>query len=363
MNGKIDIQYHKTKDNEKLLQEILDKSIDGNKIFGTSFAIKKDSLTWSGVSGDMSIDQKYFIASTTKLFTTAIVLHLQSIKKLSLNDKINQYLSESVLLGLHVYEGADYSSDLTISHLLSHTSGLPDYFQGKNVDGKSLEDVLLKGSDQTWTFEQVLEKVKSMNPLFTPGAKNKASYSDTNFQLLGKIIEIITNKTYSENCEAIIIIPLNLKNTYLYTNSTDKRPKTMYYRSGLLDIPKAMSSFGADGGIVSTSPEMLLFIEAFFTGKFFPINYIERIKKWNTLFLTMQTGIGIQKFKLPWIFNPLGTIPVFIGHSGLSGALAFYSPKENLFIVGTVNQVGNSDLSFKIMIKLAHKILKTLKLQ
>jgi hypothetical protein len=48
----------------------------------------------------------------------------------------------------------------------------------------------------------------------------------------------------------------------------------------------------------------------------------------------------------------------FLGHSGLSGALAYYSPKENIFVVGTVNQVAHPDISFKTMIKLTQIIMK-----
>jgi CubicO group peptidase (beta-lactamase class C family) len=69
----------------------------------------------------------------------------------------------------------------------------------------------------------------------------------------------------------------------------------------------------------------------------------------------MQSGVGLHLFKLPWMFNPTGAVPVFIGHSGLSGALAYYSPKENMFIVGTVNQIAHPDMSFKTMIKLVSK--------
>jgi hypothetical protein len=72
----------------------------------------------------------------------------------------------------------------------------------------------------------------------------------------------------------------------------------------------------------------------------------------------MQSGLGIHLFKLPWIFNPTGLIPYFIGHSGLSGALAFYSPKENLYIAGTVNQIAYPDISFKTMIKLTQIVLR-----
>lgn len=344
--------------NEKNLQSILDKTVDEKKIFGTSFAIKKDTFTWCGSSGNIAFDQPYFIASVTKLFTTAVILNLSFKGKLSLEDKISKHLNGSILNGLHNYNGVDYSSDLTIVQLLSHTSGLPDYFQNKGPMEKSLEDEITQGNDQFWTFEQAIERTRAMKPLFIPGAKGKAHYSDANFQLLGKIIENITGKPYSKNVEELITTPLQLNHTYLYQDSTDRKPKSLYYKSKPLNIPKAMTSFGSDGGIVSTSPDMLVFIEAFFKGKLFPYDYLESLQKWNKIFFPLQSGIGIHRLKLPWIFNPAGTIPAFIGHSGLSGALAFYSQRENLFITGTVNQVAHPDLSFRLMIKLTQNILK-----
>lgn len=346
-----------TKQHEKF-QSILNKTVDSSKVFGTSFAFKKDTLIWHGSSGNMNVDQPYFIASTTKLFTTAIILKLRAEGRLSIDDKIGKYIDTSTLTRLHVYKGRDYSQELTIKHLLSHTSGLPDYFQDKGSNGKSLEDELIGGKDQSWTFDQIIERTKSITPLFAPGTKGKAHYSDANFQLLGKIIENITKMSYSENCKVLIIQPLGLTKTYLYQDSTDRTPMTLYYKSKELNIPQAMTSFGADGGIVSTSSDMLVFIEAFFKGKLFPSSYIDELQEWNKIFFPMQSGIGIHLFKLPWIFNPTGAVPYFIGHSGLSGALAYYSPEENIFIVGTVNQVAHPDISFKTMIKLTQQIKK-----
>jgi len=343
---------------EKSLQAILDQTVDNKKVFGTSFAIKKDTLVWTGASGNLSIDQPYFIASTTKLFTTAIILKLRAEGKLSLDDKISKYMDTSILSGLHIYKGKDYSEELTIKHLLSHTSGLPDYFQGKGTSGKSLENEITTGNDQFWTFEQAIERTKTMKPLFSPGATGKANYSDANFQLLGKIIERITHKSFAEICKEFIIHPLGLTKTYLYQDSTDKTPKTLFYKNNALNIPQAMTSFGADGGMVSTSNDMLIFIESFFTGKLFPKENINELQEWNKIFFPMKSGIGIHLFKLPWIFNPTGAVPYFIGHSGLSGALAYYSPKENIFVVGTVNQVAHPDISFKTMIKLTQQIMK-----
>ena len=347
-----------TTEKEKSLQALLDKVVDGKKVFGTSFAFKKDTETWQGASGNLTTDRPYFIASTTKLFTTAIIMKLRAEGKLSLEDKISKYIDASILSGLHFYKGKDYSQELTIRHLLSHTSGLPDYFQDKGASGKSLENELMAGNDQFWTFEESIDRSKKMSPLFVPGTKGKAKYSDANFQLLGKIIETITDKSYAENCQDRIIQPLSLTKTYLYQDATDEKPKMLYHKSKELKIPKAMTSFGPDGGMVSVSADMLVFIEAFFTGKLFPLSYIDELQEWNRIFPPMRAGVGIHLFKLPWIFDPIGAIPYFIGHSGLSGALAFYSPKENIYIAGTVNQTAHPDISYRTMISLTQRILK-----
>lgn len=343
------------------LQSILTKTVDQKKVFGTTFAVQKDSLIWVGAAGNIDSNQNYFIASTTKLFTSAIIFNLIDNNKLNLEDKITKYLDDKILKKLHVYKGREYTQDITIKHLLSHTSGLPDYFQDKDENGESLEKKLMQGKDTKWSFEEAIEISKKIKPHFAPGTKNKAHYSDANFQLLGKIIEVITKKSYSENCKEIIINPLQLNHTYLFPENKTNTPIDLYYKNNPLQIPKAMESFGADGGIVSNSVDMLIFIQAFFTGKIFPEKYIKEMQKWNKIFFPMQSGIGIHLFKLPWIFNPTGAVPYFIGHSGLSGALAYYAPKENLFIVGTVNQVAHPDLSFKTMIKLSLKVMKTYK--
>ncbi len=196
-----------------------------------------------------------------------------------------------------------------------------------------------------------------MKPLFAPGTNKKAHYSDANFQLLGKVIESITQLSYAENCERVIFNPLQLQSTYVYVDATDATPKPLHYKANQLHIPKAMTAWSRRG-IVSTNADMLQFIQAFFTGKLFPERDLAELQQWNKIFFPMESGVGLHRFKLPWIFNPTGAVPLFIGHSGLSGALAFYSPKENLWVVGTVNQVAHPDISFRTMVKLAQVALK-----
>lgn len=338
-------------------QIVLNKLVDKKNVFGTSFSVKYAGQTWQGSAGNITNDQPYYIASTTKLFVTSIILNLHSQGKLQLDDPISKHLDSDIVSGLNRFKGAEYSFQITIRHLMAHTSGIPDYFQDKGRGKSSLENELKSGNDQTWTFDRAVERSKALSPLFPPETKGKAHYSDTNFQLLGKIIENITLKSFAENCDTSIIKPLGMAQTYLYQDDKDTRPINFYFKNNELRIPKAMTSFGPDGGIVSTSAGMLVFIEAFFTGKLFPKEYIASLQQWNRIFFPLESGVGIHRFKLLKIFNPTGSIPEIIGHSGLSGALAFYSPEKDLYIVGTVNQVANPDLSFKTAIKLIQKTL------
>ncbi|HED10247.1 MAG TPA: class A beta-lactamase-related serine hydrolase [Caldithrix abyssi] len=342
----------------KQLQSILERSVDGRNIFGAAFALKKEDFSWAASAGDIAGEQPFFIASTTKLFTTAVILKLRSTGRLSLDDTIGKYLEQAIVNKLHCHKGKDYSAQITIRHLLSHTSGLPDYFLNKGADGRSLKDELLAGKDQYWTFEQAIAKSKAMKPLFVPGSKGKAHYCDTNFQLLGKIVENLSQKSFTEVCREYIFTPLQLENTYMYRDPADNTPIPFYYKDSPLNIPQAMASFGPDGGIVSTTSDMLIFIEAFFSGQLFPAVYQEELTQWNNIFFPLQAGVGIHRLKLPWFFNPTGAIPELLGHSGLSGALAFGHPGKKLYITGTVNQVAYPDKSFKTMIKLVQRALK-----
>ncbi len=337
------------------LQAVIDKAVDQKKVFGVTFGIKKNGQEWHGQAGNFEDAAPFFIGSTTKLFTTALIMKLRAEGKLSLDDFIYRYLDEATIQGLHVYKGEDHSKRIQIRHLLAHTSGLPDYFQGKNQNGSSLEERLTLGNDSNWTFNQAIEGSKSMSPLFAPGAKGKAHYSDTNFQLLGKIIEALTAKSYAENVETHLIRPLGLTETYLYADAEDRRPKVLYFKDKPLEVYQAMASFDPDGGMVSTTSDLLAFGEAFFGGKLFPTAYLAEMQEWNSIFFPLESGIGIHRFKLPWVFNPTGAVPPLIGHSGLSGALLFYSPKDGSLLAGTVNQVAHPDISFRVMIKLLQK--------
>lgn len=340
------------------LQNLLDRTTRNKHLFGISLTVVKGGNTWSGASGNLAADEQFFIASTTKLFTSALIFKLRAAGKLALSDKISNYLPEDVMKGLHIYKGKDYSGEIDIAQLLSHRSGIPDYFLTGRNGKKSLEHEISSGTDVKWDFQHALSWSKEMSPKFKPGQSGKAHYSDTNYQLLEKILEKVYETSYEELITQEICSPLGLKKTYLFTDIEDDRPKHLYFKADSLSIPKAMSSFRADGGIVSSAQELMVFLKAFMNGVLFPQAYINEIQSWNKVFFPLESGIGLQRFKTPWFFSPFKRIPDIIGHSGLSGAFAFYAPEKDIYMTGTVNQVSNPGNSFQLMIKALVQLMK-----
>jgi CubicO group peptidase (beta-lactamase class C family) len=340
------------------LQGTITKVVDSRKVFGISVSVEKGdgSLGFTGAAGNLKVESQYFIASTTKLYITAMVMKMRQLGKLSLEDNLSRYLESQLLENLMIIKGVDYAHAITIRQLLAHTSGLPDYFQQKRSGGKSLQDELTSGKDQRWSFEQVIEDVKKMKPAFKPGEPGKALYSDTNYQLLGRIIEVVIGERLSAILEEHIFDLLDLKQTYLYEDDQDTTPAVMYFKEKPLPIPLAMTSFGPDGGIVSTSGELMRFIKAFFKGELFPAENFVEMKCWNRIFFPLEYGVGLARFKLPRLFSPFKATPELLGHSGLSGAFAFYCPEKDIYLAGTVNQINQPDTSFRFMLQILNNL-------
>jgi CubicO group peptidase (beta-lactamase class C family) len=299
---------------------------------------------------------QYFIASATKLYVTAIVMQLRNEGKVELGTPAANFLDPAVMAGIHINKGVDSSEQITVRELISHTSGIGDYFEGKRADGGThIGDIITQ--DFSWTFDDVLRITKEqLKPKFAPSARGKAYYSDTNFQILGALIEAVTGSSFEQTLHSRIIEPLGLTGTYPFTLETLDRISEVapvLYGKQPLVIPKAMASVRSDGGIVSTAKDGIAFLEAFMRGKLFPSEYLDEMQgTWRRIFASFEYGVGIMRFALPRIFSPFRAVPQMIGHSGASGAVLYYVPKADLFISGTVNQLKNRSLPYNLMIRL-----------
>ena len=101
-----------------------------------------------------------------------------------------------------------------------------------------------------------------LTPKFAPSTPGNAFYSDTNYQLLGAVIEAVTGASYEDALRQRILTPLALAGTYPFTLDTLGRYDSvaaMLYGKQRVAIPQAMASVRADGGIVSTTGDGLTF--------------------------------------------------------------------------------------------------------
>ncbi|MCL2445862.1 MAG: beta-lactamase family protein [Oscillospiraceae bacterium] len=329
---------------ERLLNDCLDKIFGKKNVFSAVLKVESGdaSFSWVGARGNMAANDKYFIASVTKLYITAVVMALAEKGKLALDDAIVKHLPQNYTEELHVLNGVDYSANITIKHLISNTSGLPDYFTHKEQGKPSGADLLLQGNDDAWELEKTIPLMKAMTPKFAPGQKGKAAYSDTNYQLLGKIIESVTEKEIGEVFKAYIFDNLALTNTYAFKDIADKRPAVFYHRDKPLWLPNYMASVTAEGGIVSTADDVMIFMKAFFTGRFFPKEKIEGLKQWNLLLPPpglFYYGVGLERLPTPRILSLRKPIGEIVGFWGQTGSFAWYNPDTDLYFSGTTNQV------------------------
>lgn len=298
------------------------------------------------------IDRPFFLASATKLATSAILAQLRAEGRLDWDAGIAGLLPDLDLSGLVIRDGVDRSAAMRVREVMAHTAGLADYFEGHAADRPALFPQLLE-QDRAWTIADVLEWTRALEP----GRPGRGLYSDTGYQLLGALIERIEGTTYAEAVQRRIVDRLALSATYVFGEGTlDRYPSITPMLAGAtpLEIPLAMASVQADGGMVSTLREATTMLDAFFDGRLVPAPILEEMQSgWHPIFFPLEYGTGVMRFRVRWYFSPFARVPAFVGHSGASGVVMYRQPSRGLSIVGTVNQVESRSLPYQLMVRSA----------
>jgi CubicO group peptidase (beta-lactamase class C family) len=271
---------------------------------------------------------------------------------LSLDDPMSKYLPEKIIRGIHVYKGKDYSYEITIRQLLSHSSGIADYYSEKGKDGKSLFDLFLENPDRSWTVDQTIERArKDLAPNFPPGTGT--SYSDTNFQLLGKIIEAITGKPLEVVYETFFFTPLGLTHTWLVGHSKGKTgtPADVFHKDTNINKVRSNGSYWADGGIVSTAQEMIAFLKALNEGRIIRRDTLNLMHGWRKWHFPLDYGYGTMRFRLPRGLAAILKVQPLWGHSGSTGSFLFYSEDLDLYMAGTIDQTESQPKPFLLIVR------------
>ena len=163
---------------------------------------------------------RYSIGSISKQFTAAAILFLEQQGKLSLDDKVSKYLPDLTR-----------ADEVTIRMLLSHASGYQDYWP---------EDYLMPPMYEPTTAQHILDTWGKKTLDFDPGTKWQ--YSNTNFVIAGRIVEMVSGEPLMQYLEEHIFHPLNMREVWnsdlTKLGDTDARGYTRYALGPLRPSPK-----------------------------------------------------------------------------------------------------------------------------
>jgi CubicO group peptidase (beta-lactamase class C family) len=308
-------------------------------------------LDFWGAAGAADARIRFPIASVSKMFTAALVVQLCDEGALDLDQRVQSALPGVDLTGLHVVKGIDYGPKLTIRHLLFQTSGLADYYE----DGVARD--LIRSKDHAYRLRDVLDWAKALPPHAAPDS-GRAHYSDTNYQLLGAVIEAACGKPYGDAVQARICAPLGLTRTALFEAARDGDGQTLpvWHKDQCLAIPGILSSMGPDGGIVSDTGDLMSFLRAFTEGRLFHPENTSALHQWRKMQFPLQYGGGLMRFRLPGWMTLWRPSPGLIGHSGASGSFAYHAADPDVFLVGTFNQTDAPKRPFGFMLRVLKAI-------
>lgn len=245
--------------NFKQLDAYLDLLNSNDKIMGSLSIMKDGEIVYEKSVGyqyktekeekKATSASKYRIGSITKTFTAVMIFQLIDEKKINLDDKLSKY-----------YPQIPNASKITISNLLCHKSGLFNITRDADFGSWSLLPT---------TQVKMLARIQKHKVDFQPG--EKTAYSNTNFILLGYILEKIEKKTYQELLKKRITKKLKLKNTYVGNtiNTNEQECQSYYYKKNKLKqaTETHMSNPGGAGAVVSTPSDLVIFMDALFNHK------------------------------------------------------------------------------------------------
>ena len=305
------------------LQAVLDRTVAKAKIPGLSAAVLlSDGRTWVGTSGDRQlsparpVDQGtvFAIASITKTFVTAAVMQLIDEGKLSLSDHLSRWLP-----------AVQNAGRITIKELLGHTSGIYNYFENP-----SYPRVVFKDPKKVWTFDQIMALVKA--PYCAPG--HCYHYSNTNFVLLGRIVELVTGDSLASEIARRFIGPLSLDLTgyqpddptpadhaHGYTGATD-----WTRNSKVIPSVSTATIAGAAGAMFSDPLDLARWASSLYTGAVVPQAELSQMLQFQTCH--DNYGLGTREY----IINGRVAYGHLGGLRGFSDAM-WYFPAEGATVV------------------------------
>jgi D-alanyl-D-alanine carboxypeptidase len=200
----------------------------------------------------MRAADRFRVGSITKSFVATVVLQLVAERRLALEDPIARWLPGLVPDGERI----------TVRQLLNHTSGLFAFGADRDFVRRASRDPL-----RVWAPGEIVAIATAHPPLFAPGAR--WSYSDTNYFVLGLIVERVTGRPLAAELERRILAPLRLRATSLPAGPDIAGPHAHgYFLRPLQDVTVGSPSVQwAAGALVSDADDVARFYRALLGGR------------------------------------------------------------------------------------------------
>lgn len=294
--------------------------------------------------------QASHMASVGKLFTATLIGMLHDKGVLCYDEKIINYLDGEIMQGLHIYKGVDYSGEITVKQLLTQTSGLNDVFF------KLFEKCRNSPDFEITTREAIAWGKENLKPVAIPGKKH--FYTDTNYYLLGLIIESLTKKSFHEVMHEFILSPLEMDNTYLFGFSEPKKkpdfPAAGIYIDGfncMSDKRFAQIDY-AGGSITAPMHDLLKFMKALVGHKLVKKETLDKM-----IYDDIKMGFPAIGFDYGYSVWKPKAIPILLpkkyfcwGCVGVTGAFMFYHTGTEAYIIGTFNDKAYTSKALRFML-------------
>ena len=300
----------------------------------------------------MTPEHLFRIASVSKTFTAVVALQLVEEGHFTLDSPLADLLTTQDLPQGHsvdelaVRDGTPCGNKILVRHLLSHRSGLADYWDEKILDGSDVGETylgLLADSrpdylQKQWNGHSIIDFYFECG--FPKAAKCRAgeafNYADTNFVLLGLVIEKFTQKPLHVNYRERVYKKLGLADTFLewYEPIPQSRlAHCIWINPGRQDVDLMESGFNssadwAGGGLISTAANLDAFLRGIFGRRLF-----QRPTTLNAMLTVGKAqrpredyGLGIYRYTTK-------TGHIGWGHFGASGVVAFHFPDDDVTLI------------------------------
>lgn len=344
----------------KNLKSTLDKKAE--KFTTLQFAVSSSKLAEEFHYSSTKRKQVFHCTSVGKMMTSILVFIAIEKGLITLDTKIDFILSKEMLRDLFVYNHKDYSSEVTIKHLLSHTSGVNDYFEGKTNDKTIFIEEVLNNNSKFWTPVELVEFTKLHQSALNKPSE-KFHYSDTGYVLLGLILETIYKKQFHEILQEQILIPCGMENSGLSFYSENFNPKEfapMIVNNVEVSNFLSLSCDWAGGGIFSTTEDLLLFLKMLASGKLISDESIMQMREFHYKYFSgIHYGLGLMQLHFNEFFFLLRGFPNLEGHMGITGVHAFYDPETSDCYVLNVGNTKDIAKSIRLFINLLQIIKKS----